>query len=345
MADATVATPGKKSGVGKIVLLVVVLLIGYGIYKSAGNATPTTPEGVVDRMSRSMSGVESVEYAGKLTANIEGGKNPLASLPGAGATSADKPVAFSVAFSGTSEFGNWEKLQSGAKFTLTSPEFPNNGSAEIELKNIGADTYFKFNTIPVLGKLNLSSLTNMWVQLDPKEGDDTTVPATTSTMNEETADKVKDIISGGKYFQVTEDLGEESLGGITTRHYKVTLNEAEVMRVARAVSTEVNGKAPSIEDEKKMNEFFTRAEMTNGEIWVGTKDYYLYKTLFGVTIAKTDTEPSSGTIAVELDLRNFNEKVMVSAPTGAKTMNEFMGAFVGAMLGGGGGLPAGFMMK
>ena len=181
----------------------------------------------------------------------------------------------------------------------------------------------------------------MWVKLDAKKSTSTVVVAT-STMSEDTAEEVKDIISGGKYFQVSEDLGEESLGGISTHHYKVTLNEAEVMRVARAVSTEVNGKAPSITDEKKMNEFFARAEMSDAEVWVGTKDYYLYKTKFGVTVAKSDAEPSSGTIAVELELRNFNEKVTVEAPTGIKTMNEFMGAFGGAMLGGG-GIPAGFM--
>ncbi|HRH23460.1 MAG TPA: hypothetical protein PK295_02425 [Candidatus Magasanikbacteria bacterium] len=341
MADATAAAPVKKSGAGKIIVLVIVLLIGYGIYKSAGNATPTTPDGVVERMGSRMSEVESVEYAGTVTANIEGGKNPLASLTGGSAANANKPVAFSVAFAGTSEFGDWEKPESAIKLTLTSPEFPNNGSAEIEFKNVGADKFFKFNTIPVLGKLNLSSLTNMWVKLDAKKSTSTVVVAT-STMSEDTAEEVKDIISGGKYFQVSEDLGEESLGGISTHHYKVTLNEAEVMRVARAVSTEVNGKAPSINDEKKMNEFFARAEMSDAEVWVGTKDYYLYKTKFGVTVAKSDAEPSSGTIAVELELRNFNEKVTVEAPTGAKTMNEFMGAFVGAMLGGG-GMPAGFM--
>lgn len=342
MADATVAAP-KKGAAGKIVLVVIVLLVGYFVVKSVGSgAAPTTPEGVVNRMESSMADVESVEFAGTLTANIEGGKNPLARLPGTGTTNANKPVAFSVAFSGTSEFDDWEKAQSAVKFTLSSPEFPNNGSAEIEFKNVGVDKYFKFNTIPVLGTLNLSALTNMWVKLDAKKTTSTTVVTPSSTMSEDTAEAVKDIISGGKYFQVTEDLGEESLGGVSTRHYKVTLNEAEVMRVMREVSTEVNGKAPSINDEKKMSEFFARAELTNGEVWVGTKDYYLYKTVFGVTIVKTDTEPSSGTVAVELELRNFNEKVTVEAPTGVKTMNEFMGSFIGAMMGGG-ALPTSMM--
>ncbi|MBP9732312.1 MAG: hypothetical protein KBD29_02545 [Candidatus Magasanikbacteria bacterium] len=344
MADATAVVP-KNGPAGKIILVVVVLLFGYFIVKSVGSGSaPTTPEGVIDRMARSMSGVESAEFAGTLTANIEGGENPLASFPGASAADADKPVAFSLAFSGTSEFGDWKKMQSDTKFVLTSPEFANNGSAEIEFKNMGADRYFKFNTIPMLGQLNLTSLTNMWVKLDAKKTTTTAVMVTSSTMSEETAENVRDIVSGGSYFQVTEDLGEVSLGGISARHYKVTLNEAEVMRVVRAVNTEVNGKAPSIEEEKKMTEFFARAEMTNGEIWVGTKDYYLYKTSFGVTLAATEAKPTSGTIAVELELRNFNEKVVVEAPAAPKTMNEFMASFVGAMLGGG-ALPSNLMMR
>ena len=339
MAEATAPTPAPSStGVRKLILLAIVLVLGYGIYKSAGNSVPKTPDDVLVRMTRAMATVKTAEFAGNVSAKVEGAKNPLASIPGATTGDANKPFSFALAFSGTSAFDNWEKPQSKLKATLTSSELTS--AAEIELTTVGEDKYFKLNTLPMLGKLDLSALTNMWVRMQSKPG---AVSVTvSSTMSPETTEAVKNIISGGKYFQVTEDVGEEDLSGITTHHYKIGLNEAEVMRVIRAVSEKMNGKSPSIDDEKKMKSFFDRSEFTNGEVWVGTKDYYLYKLSGGVTIAPSETEKSSGSFTFALDLRNFNKPVTVDAPAGAKSMSEFMGGFISAMMGGV-KLPAGMM--
>ena len=100
MAEATVPAP-KKSGAGKIVLLVIVLLMGYGIYKAAGNAVPKTPDDVLVRMTRAMATVKTAEFAGNVSAKVEGAKNPLASIPGATTGDANKPFSFALAFSGT----------------------------------------------------------------------------------------------------------------------------------------------------------------------------------------------------------------------------------------------------
>ncbi len=338
MAEATAAP--KKSGAGKLILGLIVLLVVYFIYKSAGAATPKTPDDVVARMMRNMGSVETAEFAGTVSATIEGSKNPISTLNGGTAADAAKPVAFSLAFSGVSEFGNWEKPQSSIKFTLTSPEFPNNGSAEIEFRTLGADKYFKLNTVPALGKLNLSALTNMWVHLDPKvlakPDAGTSSDVTSTTVDKDTTEKIKDIVRGAKVLQVTEDLGSEDIAGISTHRYKASVNEAEVMRAAREIAQVTKGKAMSIEEETKMIEFWTRTEITNVELWIGTNDFYLYRTSFNVDIVKTAKEPTSGKLTFDLQLRNFNKPVTVEAPTGPKSMLEFMTSFLGAMTGGAG---------
>ncbi len=338
MADAAVAP--KKSGAGKIILVVVLLLIGYGIYKAAGNAVPKTPDDVVARAASSMAEVKTAEFAGTLSATIEGSKNPLASLTGT-PTDATQPVSFSVGVTGVSEFGNWEHPKSSLKIKLTSALFPNNGSAELELRTIDIDKFLKLNTAPVLGSLNLSSITNMWVKVESKQGADTAPVVTPSTtMTDAQADKVKSILRGSHILRVIEDMGEADVAGIKTHHYKVEVDEAEAMRVSREISEAVHGKAPSIEDEQKMTEFWSRTEIKNGQVWVGVSDYYIYRTSFDATVAKTDKQPSSGTLSLDLQLRNFNKPVTVEVPTGTKSMQEIM---LQLLTSGGLKLPTGMM--
>lgn len=339
MADVTAAAP-KKGGAGKIILVVILLLIGYGIYKAAGNATPKTPDDVVARAASSMSEVKTAEFAGSLTTNIEGSKNPLTSLTGA-AADANEPVSFSVGITGVSEFGNWEHPKSSIKITLTSVLFPNNGSAELELRTIDADKFLKLNSAPVLGSLNLSSITNMWVKIGTQPVAGAVAPTTPSTtMTDAQADKVKRIIRGSRILRVTEDMGEEDIAGIKTHHYRVEVDEAETMRVSREISEVVNDKTPSIEDEQKMTEFWARTEIKNGHVWVGVSDYYIYRTSFDAVVTKTDTEPSSGALSLDLRLRNFNKPVTVDVPTGTKSMEELM---LQLFMSGGAKLPTGMM--
>lgn len=337
MTESTVVTP-KKSGIGKIVLGIIVVLVVYFIYKSVGSATPKTPDQVVSRMIRTMGTARTAEFAGTLTANIEGSKNPLSSLMGGKKENEMKPVAFSLGFSGTAAFANWTKPQSSLKLTLTSPEFPNNGSAEAEFMMVGSDKYFKFNAIPLLGTFDFSELNNMWVHVDPKGLEKTVtedaVTVTSTALSEEKMEKLKRIINSADILRVTEDVGQEDIAGIATYHYKVSVDEAEVMRTVREISQLVNGKAMSIDEEQKMTEFWTRTEIGNVQLWIGTTDYYLYRVSSDVTVAKTDKEPSSGKLSLDLQLRNFNNPITIEAPAGAKPMIEFMTKLFGVMTGG-----------
>lgn len=332
----------KKSATGKIVLGVIVLLIAFGIYKAAGgNKPPQNPDEVITRMMQNMSTVKTAEYAGALKAQLTNTKNPLSSLEDFGATpaqtSSTAPVEFTAGFDGFLDTTNVAKPKAQVTLTLTTPDFTDGQSAEAEFRVLEDNKFFKLNKIPVLGKLNLSSLANIWVNLDTKALQDkfkpaTTTVASTTPMTEENREKIRSIVTGAHIIQVAEDMGDEDVSGIATYHYKFTVNEGEVMRVAREVHMVTNGKALTIDEEKKMTSFWNGAEVKNGEIWIGKKDFRIYHVLFGLSGTEMGEKGSSGDFNFDVQMRNFNDPVTIEAPANASSLVDFVGQVFGILM-------------
>ncbi len=215
----------KNSPVGKVILGVIVVLIAFGIYKSAtGSRAPETPEGVMARMMQNMKGVTSAEFAGTVEGNIEGQKNPLASLESFTSPSEtetgdeSKPMVFTLGLSGFADMTNVEKPKSNIKLTLSTPDFPTGQSAELEFRTLEENKYFKLNKVPTLGTLNLAALAGNWVNLDTKAlkeqfGSATSTENTTSTdtLSEDKKTRIKNIITSAQLFDITEDKGDSEV--------------------------------------------------------------------------------------------------------------------------------------
>mgnify|MGYP000913292720 CR=1 FL=1 len=347
----------KNSMAGKIVLGIIGVVVVFGIYASAtGNRAPETPEGVVSRMMYAMKGVTSGEFAGTFDTDIQGAKNPLASLENFGQSESVEeaeavPMKATIGVSGQIHASNVEQVQTSVKVTLASPDFPEGQSGEVEFMMNGKDRYFKLNKIPMVGKLNLSSLTGNWVNLDTQAlkeqfGSEESGEEVVSTtpMSDDSIERIKEVIVSGKILEVVEDMGDSSVGGVSVYHYKVSLNESEVMRVAREVHEITQGAPMSIEEEKKMTEFWANTEVENGQVWIGKKDFYLYGISFGMKTQNVGEEKSSGAIIADVQMRNFNKPVTIQPPQNSSSITDFVGqvfgiimaqSFSGSMMGGG----------
>jgi len=92
--------------------------------------------------------------------------------------------------------------------------------------------------------------------------------------------QVKDIFVSTNLFEVNKEFGIESLNGTKVYHYGVRLNEEGLKDYVRK-SAQVDGREMSDAEVEQASDFIKT--VNNIELWIGTKDFNLYKGVASLT--------------------------------------------------------------
>lgn len=156
------------------------------------------------------------------------------------------------------------------------------------------------------------------------------------------------IIEGKKFFIVKKELLDTEISGIESYHYLMNLDKKELKSLIPEFAIlyvdmikEMMPPDYPLTDEdiyqakkeiteslnKAFDEFFAKVGDIDGEVWIGKKDYLLYKVKMDklIDLSKINTY-SEGTITLGVDINfsNFDKPVIIEEPKEYKTLEEII---------------------
>lgn len=311
-------SPKPKNRLIKIIVAIIFLfLLGTGtslailasrIWDPLWNPFRPNPEKVIKKMSRAMAEIKTNRFDLDSSLRIEN----------------EIPLALTLRLSGENDSINPQEPKSAGDFTVT---FAIEGiSVEVtgQFKGIGMDSYWKFTTIPVFDELK-----NQWIKSMGKE--------VSPARREEITEKFKELIKDKKFYFVKQEFPDEKINQITVYHYLVGLNNQEIKNLIlesiKFLSQEgIIAEFPPFSKEEieklqgDIDKFFEKIGELSGEIWIGKKDYLLYR-LKGEKTFEFEIEGQKGKLfaKVYLDFSKFNQPVeKIEVPKEYKTWEEIL---------------------
>jgi len=359
----------KKILIIALLAIIVVFLAGGGVFAYFNYFQ--SPEIVVGKMLTKIEDIKTLEYSGEIKMEIDAGdliaeyQSSLGSSFGASLENLEEvgdnkrprlgvskeKVEFLADFAGAYDIGNPEELRSLVSFDVETGMVPGVkivfGS---EIRNIGKVVYVKLSDLPTFGFFDLSSLKNQWIKIDTdalsEQFGSGVVPGQFAeeidkAQTEEMMEKIKTILSQADYskiLKITEKFPNEEIEGVNSYHYGYMIDKEEVKNLAITIiesSVESMGETITEEEIREFEKSFESIGSPEGEIWIGKKDLLPHKISFNLKIKEIGDVDVSGDISYTLFLKNFNNPIIIEAPTQSQTIEELMGGLFGGVSGDG----------
>ena len=298
-------------------ILFLLTITGTGFYLFY-----TSPQQVLKRMMTKMQKVKTFTYS--LNTALSG-KTVPPSFPLSGSSSS-KPSSIAVDFhiGGSSEYFDGKKLNGFIQFSGNYEADKQKYSiGKWEVRGIDKKAYIGLQEKPVLGP-SLSILDgyeDTWLEVDLTEylkKLPDVIKSEDKQKQEKQTKEIEKILKKRKIITKYESLATENLNGVSTHHYRLSVDkEAAVLSAAEiyaVINPESVKKADPKADPKEDTVDFVIKPI---EIWVGKKDELLYK-VTSVLDVKDKKKPENGTLSVMLGLgmSDHNKPITTKLPTG-----------------------------
>lgn len=356
----------KKLVILKVIACVIIpVVIGAGIalatrvWDPLWNPFRPSPEEVIGEMAVETGRLKTVHSRTKIEIT--------------GKEDAKEVFKLSMDFAGDSDNTDPENPKSTGEFYSVLAFEGTQFSLAGENKIIGEDSYIKLTTIPafpflepffnMLG-LDLNQLKDQWIKLDLEEFmkelmEISGVPVTSEMEQEleeaeqrqqEMIQKFQALIKDKKLYIVKREYPDKEVRSEKTYHYLVALNEKEIKKIIPElykilIDTMKFGPSPTEEQwqefqeelSRELDKFFAKVGEISAQVWIGKKDYLLYKikgekeidlSKFqeqerGVVPLPPQSKPTGMiTIGLEINFSNFNQPLIIEAPGEYKTLEE-----------------------
>lgn len=181
----------------------------------------------------------------------------------------------------------------------------------------GDANYFNFSTLPArIGTLHFTDFMHRWLRVDVKGLlEVTSLPIIGGERPELTELDEAYLIEQFRktpFLHVEEKLKAEELGGVRTHHYKV---RPEVLffkdYYVVAESIRLGGRELTNKERLAADAFFANVTAEDGELWIGQRDYYLYRMRLRF---KYDDGARTGHFTLTANFSRFNEPSVMSVP-------------------------------
>jgi hypothetical protein len=263
-------------------------------------------------------------------------------------------IKLSAAMAGDSDFSDSENLKSDGNFDLAAEIEGMQFRLAGENKVIGKTSYFKLNVFPALPMLeplfqlmgfNIAGLKNQWIKIDEENTKNLLNSLGLPFTPESEEDKIKEkeivekfqtILKNKKLYLVKKEFSNEKIGKERVYHYAVILNKEEIkelfpellktlieMTQSDSLPAEIDWQEFQKESSTKLDEFFQKTGDFEAEIWIGKKDFYLYKVKMEKEFNWLENEIKM-TMAIRFDIAfsNFNQPLKIEPPKDYKILEE-----------------------
>lgn len=181
----------------------------------------------------------------------------------------------------------------------------------------GDANYFKFGRLPArLGTLHFDEFRDRWLRIDVKRLLSLTGLPVVGGDHQPLSDEDKAFLveqfRRTPFLRVEEKLKTEPLGGVSTYHYKVKpetlfFKDYYVLAESTRLGRELTNKERLVADA-----FFANVVAEDGEMWIGTRDYFLYRVRLRF---KFDDGARSGYLNLTANFSLFNQPSVMETPT------------------------------
>jgi hypothetical protein len=307
-------------------LSLVVVFLGAGC-----NPFANSPKENLTEMRKKMAEVNAVKYQANATikgfnqsSNKSNKKAEMNQMFSGVLSEADK---FNIELSGESSLKNYSKPKSKLDISASVPS--SNQKIKLNLRQIDNVNYLN---VASLGPLQSSPMVAMfgsklignWIKLP--EGQTKNDKMKNKELTKKQISKIKSLFKNTNFVTVQENLGEETVNGKSTYHYRVKANKSEVNNFDKKMK-EITGRK-----DKKENQIMAKNMKQLGDkkfdIWIGTDDKRLYKLSVKDLSAKGENRES--TVDLTLNLSDYNNEINVEEPENVKSFGELMGGMFGS---------------
>lgn len=310
--------------IGLVIFLVLLILAmagavyGYFFYYMA-------PERILSESVTKMQSVDTYDYSGSVLMKISGDLFTSEELaePGLGALSLFTPREFSMSFSGSVDQSDLENIKTDVTF---DSQLNGVQLAEVQSIVLGNIYYLKLNNLNTFGLVPVDQYLDRWLFINTEELSeeyDLEIEQKENVeLTEEDEERITQAFSERNPFQIIEELENEERSGVETYHYKYKVDRDQLKLFLQDI-TDILEKYPQTQDLdiNELNEVLDGIEFYEGDLWIGTDDYYVYGFTGGMITEIPDTEASLE-IAVEMSLDRFNESKSIVGPTEYMTFEE-----------------------
>jgi len=327
-----------------IVLIILAVLGGVGYFTAGqylnlpysnilGNLFAPSPESVISNMLAKMKDVKSYhtvtqgDVSVKDNNKISQGKLSFSITGGSDMTSATSPKAnFTISFS-----------------AVSGPSATPLATASVDMI-VAGDTvvYLKVNDlITPDSAIDLAQIKGAWLKIDQDsikalstvEGGELGITIPQTSDNAAMVKKIQDLLSTENMISVDKQLADEIVSGQSTYHYSVIINKTKIKDLLTKVMA-MQAQAENGAAANPLVQNITGALITtlvdaigdiNMELWVGKKDYMLYRFKIDKTIDLNKiSQGANMTLAAKLDVTNsnFGKTISVQAPAEAQKIED-----------------------
>jgi hypothetical protein len=311
----------------KIALISIIVLIGIaglGVLSYIQGWYPFAPSNqeILSRMFIKMGEVKTLHYdlAAKMEQVGYSSSNDLG-LEGV-----------SLRIIGDVDNSNAENPKSRADLEIGLSLEGMNMSLKGELISSRQKAYYKIVTIPApisafLGMfgLDVSKMENQWIEVDLGEISDLSEEKIAE--NKKMLQEIVELFGEKEFLKIKEKFPDDKIGDKKVYHFLVSLN-VEVIEdllpdlfdiLSKYNEDETFSETDKEEFIKKFKESSEKIGKMDFELWIGTKDYLLYRFKIEEEIT---TEGETAQITVNCDLSDFNQEVNIEIPENAKSIEE-----------------------
>ena len=182
--------------------------------------------------------------------------------------------------------------------------------------------YAKLNTVPNLGLFDLSAIKGTWFKFDLAKLTQGAKAGEKVDLQKLTADQkalAKKIWENTKLITVVKDFGVEKLDNVgKAYHYQVKINKDEAEKMIKEMYVLMEKKDFTADEVIQLQTALANLDTANIEIWVGYKDYYIYKMTFAMDM---NIESATAKLKLTANFANFNKPVAIEIPADAQEFN------------------------
>ena len=337
-----------------IVGVIILLVVGVGmalatrVWDPLWNPFRPSPDEVIEKMALEIGELKTVHSRTKI--DITGKED------------AKEVFKLSMDFDSDSDNTEPENPKSAGEFYITLAFEGMEFSLAGENKTIGEDSYLKLTTLPALPFLqpffeilgiDLSQIKDQWIKLDEESFSKALTPEIEAEMQKEKQaeiiQKFQALLKNKKLYIVKREFPDKEIWGEKTFHYLVALNKEEIKKLMPELfeilwkyylepqfemmmpmllpSEQPAEPKEEVRTEflKTVNEFLEKISEIQAELWIGKKDYLLYK-IKGekeIDLSKFEETMKGKIIAkLNIDFSNFNQPLKIEAPAEYKTLEK-----------------------
>ena len=318
--------------------VISVLILGSGAAFGYFYYLKETPEKVIDKMKIHLVDIKTFECQGEIKTKI--------TMPDAKASFSNflsdtlfqepthqkvdkKTKDFFISFNSQLDVSDSQnpkgsfifKIKTDALKELTQQE----NSFDLESRFFNDTLYFKLESLPnsssfdinILSTFLNNFLANQWLKFEIRED------LKDKEMLQNENEKINQLINQAQVFKITEKLANDKIDGTETYHYKFLIDNNELKKrknILFSDETETNNENLSNKESTEFDKWFESLGNLTGEIWIGKKDYYIYK----ITILSEPTQLNQigEQLSITLLFKNYNKPLQIEAPSSAKNLDD-----------------------